>query len=62
MARLLTQYSVVEEHAVTVFAAPVSSVQKAKLFDFINPRLRENTNTTIDKLSHANVKQQYELL
>ena len=49
--------SVVEEHAVTVLAAPVS--KKAKLFDFINPRLRENTSTTIDKLSHAHVKQQY---
>ena len=48
--------SVVEEHAVTVLAAPVS--KKAKLFDFINPRLRENTSTTIDKLSHAHVKQQ----
>jgi len=39
--------SVVEEHAVTVLAAPVS--KNAKLFNFINARLRENTSTTIDK-------------
>jgi len=32
--------------------------KKAKLSDFINPRLRGN-NTTIDKWSHADVKQQY---
>jgi len=49
--------SVVEEHAVTVLAAPVS--KKAKLYDFVNPRLHENTSTMIDKLSDADVKQQY---
>jgi len=40
-----------------VLALPPVS-KKAKLCDFINPRLRGN-NTTIDKLSHADVKQQY---
>ena len=49
--------SVVEEHVLAV-AAPVS--KKATLFDFINPRLRDNiSSATIDKLSHAHVKQQY---
>jgi len=49
-------YSVFDEHAVTTLASlPVS--KKAKLFDFINPRLRGKN--TIDKLSHADVKQHY---
>jgi len=39
-------------------ACITSSVQKSKLFDFNNTRLRGNI-TTIDKLSHADVEQQY---
>jgi len=52
-----TSSYVFDQHAVTALASPPLS-KKAKLFDFINPRLRGN-NTTIDKLSHADVKQQY---
>jgi len=62
--RLLLQFlqsssssGVFDEHAVTAFASPPFS-KKSKLLDFINPHLRGN-NTTIDKLSHADVKQQY---
>jgi len=49
--------SVFDEHAVRALASPPVS-KKAKLFDFINPRLR-GINTTVDKLSHADVQQQY---
>jgi len=48
--------SVLDEHEHALASPPVS--KEAKLFDFINPRLRGN-NTTTDKLSHADVRQQY---
>jgi len=49
-----TSSSVFDEHAVTALASPPVS-KKAILFDFINHHLLEN-NTTIDILSHADVK------